>query len=178
MIALTRILVPTNLGEPSKAAIRYGVAFARQFHARLYLLHVLSDQDFDLAVEAERVMEHLAPDVAEPPEDSTPEAVVRTVARADLRRLLDPADEQAARAEYLIRPEGAIGPHAAIVACARDLQVELIVMGKHGIGRVEHLLGGSVTERVVRQAPCPVMVVQHPQHQFVLPDDVTAVVEY
>jgi nucleotide-binding universal stress UspA family protein len=54
------------------------------------------------------------------------------------------------------------------VACATDLRVELIVMGKHRLGFVEHLLAGSVTEKVVRHAPCPVLIVQHPEREFVV----------
>jgi nucleotide-binding universal stress UspA family protein len=61
-------------------------------------------------------------------------------------------------------------PHE-IAACARDLGVDLIIMGRHRQGRVDQMLAGSVTEKVVRQAPCPVLVVHHPEHEFVLPDD-------
>ena len=43
-------------------------------------------------------------------------------------------------------------------------------MGKHHLGFVEHLLAGSVAEKVVRHAPCPVLIVQHPEHDFVLAD--------
>ncbi|MEQ1758007.1 MAG: universal stress protein [Vicinamibacterales bacterium] len=160
MIAFTRVLVPTNLGEPSKAAIKYGVALATQFGAQLFLLHVLRSEDFDDAVEAERVLEQLVPE--ERRGEPTPDEVVRTVARADLRRLLTPEEEQATRAEYLLRPAGVDGPHAAITQCARESGIELIVMGKHGLGRVERMLGGSVTEKVLRLAPCPVLVVRHP----------------
>jgi nucleotide-binding universal stress UspA family protein len=54
--------------------------------------------------------------------------------------------------------------------------MELIVMGTHGRTGVSHLLVGSVAERVVRTAPCPVLTVRHPEHEFVLPDPATAVV--
>ncbi len=158
MIALTQILVPTNLGEPSKIAIRYAVALAQQFGARVFLLHVLRSEDYDAAIEAERVLEQLVPEGAQPSQDE----VIRIVARADLRQLLSPEDERATRAEYLLRPAGSDGPHVAIIECARELGIDLVVMGKHGLGRIEHMLGGSVTEKVVRQASCPVMVVKHP----------------
>ena len=79
-------------------------------------------------------------------------------------------EEQDTRAEYLLRASGMAGPGDAIVACARELDVELIVMGKHHLGFVEHLLAGSVAEKVVRHAPCPVLIVQHPEHDFVLAD--------
>ena len=68
----------------------------------------------------------------------------------------------------------AISPAAAIVDYARREQIDLIVMGTHGRGGVAHLLMGSVAERVVRTAPCPVLTVRHPEHEFVLPDALVA----
>lgn len=169
MIALTRILVPTNLGEPSKAAVAYGVAFARRFGARLSLLRVLKAQDFDAAVEAERVLGTLVPEGATSTALTT-EQVVQTVARAGLRQLLTSQEETDARAQYLLRGAGPAGAAHEIVTCAREIGCELIIMGKHRLGIVDHLLAGSVTERVLRQAPCPVLIVQHPEHEFVFPD--------
>jgi len=170
MFALRRIMVPTNLGEPSKAAIKYGVAFARQFNAQLFLVHVLSAKGFVFAIEAERAIETLMPEAVPGAAPDSPVEVARNAAREDLGRLLDPADERATRAEYVLRAATSGGPGDEIVACATDLEVELIVMGKHRLGLVEHLLAGSVTEKVVRHAPCPVLIVQHPEHEFVVPD--------
>lgn len=169
MFALKRILVPTNLGEPSKSAIRYGVAFARQFGAKLILLHVLPSRDFDAAIEAERVIETLLPEEQPAPEPD-PDDVVKNAAREELGRLLTARDERDTQAEYLLRPAGSGGPGEEIVACAREFNVELVVMGKHRMGFVEHLMAGSVTEKVMRHAPCPVLIVQHPEHEFVVPD--------
>jgi nucleotide-binding universal stress UspA family protein len=168
VFVLKRILVPTNLGEPSRAAIRYGVAFARQFGARLFLLHVLPARDLDAAIETERVLEVY--DTANAPEPSAAN-VARNAARQDLQGLLSAEDERDTMAEYLLRPSGLGGPGDAIVACANELDVELIVMGKHRLGFVEHLITGSVAEKVIRQAPCPVLIVQHPEHEFVVGDD-------
>ena len=177
MFALTRILVPTNLGDPSRAALQYGVAFARQFGAKLFLLHVLDARQLEAALETERVLEVLSPDAAErPSREPSPLEVARNAARHDLSRLLTPKDEQDTHAEYLLRASGVAGAADAIVACARELDVELIVMGKHHLGFVEHMLAGSVAEKVVRHAPCPVLVVQHPEHDFVVaePQQATA----
>jgi universal stress protein A len=169
VFTLTRILVPTNLGEPSRAALRYGVAFARQFGAQLFVLHVLDAKRFDAVLETERVLEVLS---AEPGErtngEPSPLEIARNAARHDLGRLLTPEEERGTRAEYLLRPSGLAGAGEAIVACARELDVELVVIGKHRLGFVEHMLAGSVTEKVVRHAPCPVLVVQHPEHEFIV----------
>ena len=164
-------MVPTNLGEPSKAAIKYGVAFARQFEAKLYLVHILSGERYDAAMETERVIETLMPEASagsEPESAHNPEAIARNAARENLGRLLNSQEERDTRAEYLLRNARAGNPGEEIAACAEDLEIELIIMGKHRLGFVEHLLAGSVTERVVRRAPCPVLIVQHPEHEFIV----------
>lgn len=173
MFALTRILVPSNLGEPSKAAVRYGVAFARQFGAKLYLLHALDARDFAAVIETERVLETLLPDESSTRRSNSepdPTDVAQNAARENLGRLLLPQEERDTHAEYLLCAAGVGGPGDAIVECAKEFGVQLIVMGKHRLGFVEHLVSGSVAEKVMRRAPCPVLIVQHPEHEFVLPD--------
>jgi nucleotide-binding universal stress UspA family protein len=171
VFALARILVPTNLGEPSRTAVQRGVELARQFGAKLFVLHVLDARKLDAALETERVLEVLSPDAPERPGgEPSPEEVARNAARHDLERLLTPADEQDVHAEYLLRPSGVAGTAEAIVACARELGVELIVMGKHHLGFVEHMLAGSVAEKVVRHAPCAVLVLQPPAAASVVPE--------
>jgi len=66
-------------------------------------------------------------------------------------------------------------PAMAIVDYAREAHSDLIIMGTHGRGAMAQLLMGSVAERVVRTAPCPVLTVRHPEHEFVLPDALVAV---
>ena len=168
VLALTRILVPTNLGEPSRAAIQCGVTFARQFGAKLFLLHVLDAKKLDAALETERVLEVLSDDSADhvAGEPSSIE-VARNAARHDLAQLLTPDEERDTRAEYLLRASGLAGPADAIVACARELRADLIVMGKHHLGFVEHILAGSVAEKVVRHAPCNVLIAPPPEQAFV-----------
>jgi nucleotide-binding universal stress UspA family protein len=61
-------------------------------------------------------------------------------------------------------------PAFAIVDYAGEHGIDLIVMGTHGRGALAHLLMGSVAEKVVRLAPCPVLTVRHPEHEFVRPD--------
>ena len=60
-------------------------------------------------------------------------------------------------------------PFTEIVRYAKAENIDLIVMGTHGRGMIAHLLMGSVAERVVRTAPCPVLTVRHPEHEFVIP---------
>jgi nucleotide-binding universal stress UspA family protein len=64
-----------------------------------------------------------------------------------------------------------------IVDYARDHDVDIIVMGTHGRGALGHLVMGSVAERVVRLAPCPVLTVRHPEHEFIRPDALATLAE-
>jgi nucleotide-binding universal stress UspA family protein len=66
-------------------------------------------------------------------------------------------------------------PAYAIVDYAKDNNIELIVMGTHGRGALAHMVMGSVAERVVRLASCPVLTVRHPEHEFVSADTLVAV---
>ena len=60
-------------------------------------------------------------------------------------------------------------PFLQVVRMARKEGVDLIVMGTHGRTGLAHVLMGSVAEKVVRKAPCPVLTVKHPEHEFVMP---------
>jgi nucleotide-binding universal stress UspA family protein len=60
-------------------------------------------------------------------------------------------------------------PFMEIIRYAKDNQMDLIVLGTHGRSGLRHVLLGSVAERVVRKAPCPVLTIRHPEHEFVMP---------
>ena len=66
-------------------------------------------------------------------------------------------------------------PALTIVEYAELNHIDLIVTGTHGRGAVAHLLMGSVAERIVRTAPCPVLTVRHPEREFVVPDALVAI---
>jgi nucleotide-binding universal stress UspA family protein len=67
-----------------------------------------------------------------------------------------------------------LAPAERIVHYAKEHGIDLIVIGTHGRRALAHLLMGSVAERVVRTAPCPVLTVRHPQHEFIGPDALVA----
>jgi nucleotide-binding universal stress UspA family protein len=93
---------------------------------------------------------------------------LEAAARKQLEQAIGDDDrrELHARTALLTANNPAIG----IVAHARDIAADVIVIGTHGRGALSKLLLGSVAERVVRIAPCPVLTVRHPQHEFVIPD--------
>jgi len=163
MIALHRILVPTDFSETSEAAVRYGVALARAFNATLYLLHVEHRHDLEIEVEGELVVEKSLRDMG---------AVTfpQNAARELLGKILTEQEQKDVQAEYVLRASGLGGPSVEIVRYAQERDIDLIVMGTHGRGSVAHMLMGSVAEKVVRKAPCPVLTVRHPEHEFVMPE--------
>jgi nucleotide-binding universal stress UspA family protein len=162
MIALKKILVATDFSEPSEAALAYGRELARTFGASLIVLNVV-DNILARAYGSDGIV--LA--------DPELQREIEAAAQRQVDALLFDEDRKTLRATSVIVTSNA--PPAAIVTYARDAAIDLIVMGTHGRGAVAHLLMGSVAERVVRTAPCPVLTVRHPEHEFVLPDALVAV---
>jgi nucleotide-binding universal stress UspA family protein len=148
MIALRQILLPTDFSEPSVNALKYAKAFADNFKASLHLMHVLETVYYGWEV---------PPLIDEEIEEG---------AKKQLHSLLTEAECQQYQAQFHLRRGS---PFLEIVRHARDQNVDLIVMGTHGRGPIAHMLLGSVAEKVVRKAPCPVLTVRHPEHEFVMP---------
>jgi len=151
MIALQRILVPHDFSETSEAAVRYAVALARNFGARIHLLHVGDQARLDLETEFPLGLE----------------GAVEDAVRERLLKIVTPAEQAELHPEFVVR---AGVPAAEIVRYASNYDIDLIVMGTHGRGPVSHMVMGSVAEKVVRTAPCPVLTVRGQQHEFVMPD--------
>lgn len=146
MIAIRRILAPTDLSDASIPAVRYAAEMAEKFQAELVLLHVVQDLALTL-----------------------PDAVMPTpVATPDLTALIDSAKVGIANlvtklgiARLNPKAEVRVGaPEPEIVSAAEDLKADLLCLGTHGRGGLAHLLLGSVAEKVVRHAPCPVLTVR------------------
>ncbi len=155
MIDLRRILVPTDFSKHSENALKYAVAFAEKFGAELHLLHVVQD----LAVFLPDAVTATPPMV--PPVDQITQA-----AREGLDRIIRANGLERFSAKPEVR-EGT--PFAEVVRFAREMEIDLIVMATHGHTGLAHMLLGSTTEKVVRKAPCPVLTVRHPEHEFVHP---------
>ena len=164
MITLKNILVATDFSEPSDAALNYGRALARSFSATLHVLHIVGN--LTSAVYGAEAYVATAPEMQREIEDA---------ARAQLDALLVDNDPVPLPVRRVLLVSDA--PALAIVKYAADSNIDLIVTGTHGRGAVAHLLMGSVAERVVRTAPCPVLTVRHPEHEFVIPDTLATVAQ-
>ena len=152
MIAIKRILIPIDFSDTSTAAVGYGVDLAERYGASVHLLHVIERS-------------------AIPPEPEFPLGIFegQTVARERLVDVLNAAQRKAFRSEVAVT----VGhPSHEIVRYAKEHDIDIIVMGTHGRTGASHMLMGSVAEKVVRKAPCPVLTVRHPEVEFVMPEEV------
>lgn len=143
MLTLTRILCPTDFSDISTRAEAWATALASHYDAGLHLLHV----DPPTPV--------MAP-YGEIPIDIRLFEDQREQAERDLAAARERARAAGVPADAAVR--GGY-PAREILAVADEMEADLVVIGTHGRGGVEHLLLGSVAEKVVRKARCPVMVV-------------------
>ena len=151
-IHIRRILCPLDFSENSEHALLYAREFARAHDAELILLHVI-----------ELPVTYLAADVALPADSLERQ-------RQRSQGILDAVVEETRREWPRTRSRLEEGnPHPWIVLAAREEGIDLIVMGTHGRTGLAHVLMGSVAEKVVRMAPCPVLTVKHPEREFVDP---------
>ena len=148
---ITRILVPTDFSERSSVALEYGQALAERLGASLHVLHVVEDP-FILGSTSSEIY---VPDVP------ALRAALVTEAEAQLASLLSGRVRDAIR----VTSEVKAGRAAAVIGeVAETALCDLIVMGTHGRSGVAHLLLGSVAEKVVRTAPCPVVTIRDDAH--------------
>jgi nucleotide-binding universal stress UspA family protein len=161
MINITKVLVATDFSDASEAALLYGREFARTFGAALHVLHVTENPVVWTGADSAGVdLVRMQADI----EEGARNALNRTVTAEDRAQL---------KAVTAVLSD--TSPAFAIASYARREGVDIILMGTRGRGMVQHLLMGSVAEKVVRIAPCPVLTVHHPEHEFILPDALEAV---
>lgn len=143
MIKLRSILVPTDFSEPAERALDYAKAIAENFKAALHVVHVAADVTLD-----------------DPMLTASSLAEIQDSAAAALSKI-DERITAEERGRVEVRTSILQGdPHDAILAYAAEHAIELIVLGTHGRGAVERFLLGSVAERIVRHAKCPVLTVK------------------
>jgi nucleotide-binding universal stress UspA family protein len=142
---LSNILVGIDFSQASNVALAYGRSLCRRFGARLHLLHV--QQNY-----------FLRPVVADP-------HVLEARGEEQLAELLTDDEVRCLRANAVV--EAFDAPANGILDYAERNAVDLIIVGTHGPRMMERLLVGSVAERVVRSAPCPVLTVHRQEYASV-----------
>jgi universal stress protein A len=150
VLRVSHILAPTDLSRESRKAVNYAMRLAQRFYAKLTLLHLYEmPGTFECAFGV--------------PE---PGHLQQNKYRAELRllALYDVIRAQHRNTEPLFRCGE---PRADIPAIAKILGVDLIVMSTHDSGWLRHVVEGSDAEKVIHQAPCPVLIVRENEHDFV-----------
>ena len=147
MIAFHRILVPTDFSANARTAFHYAASIARKYDAELILVHIV--QDIALVL----------PDAVMPTPMPAPATEELIASAAGLY-------EQFFATEFVeglrLKTDTRVGsPFHEIVGYATEQKADLIVMGSHGRSALAHILMGSVAEKVVRKATCPVLCVRH-----------------
>lgn len=151
ILNLKKILVPIDFSPMSKKAFQYALRFAEQFGCEIVLLHVVEPVSAIAATS-------LAVDIFAQPEQDTTEAEAELASLAASSRNSPNSFTSAVRTGH--------APNE-ITKAAKDLGVDLIMIATHGYTSWRHLCIGSTAERVVRAAPCPVLVVREKEHEFV-----------
>jgi nucleotide-binding universal stress UspA family protein len=147
VFSLKNILVPIDFSDTSRKALQYAVPFAKQFEAKITLLHVVDlpmyPQEFGyLLVDESQALDNQKKCLADlAGRTIPPELLAQTIVRRGVS-------------------------WDTVVAVARETQADLIITTTHGYTGLKHVLMGSTAERIVRHAPCPVLVVREREHEF------------
>jgi len=143
------ILVGTDFSEASQPATTYAFRLARALRARLYLMHVVPEEDLRLITSINQYLQSFITPI-------TLTDIFYTEADKRLTQLMEDAQATDVVQERLVVTGQ---PADAILSWAVAKQVQLIILGTHGRRGVQHFFMGSVAERVLRGAPCAVVVV-------------------
>jgi nucleotide-binding universal stress UspA family protein len=152
MISIKNILCPIDYSVYSEKALKYAIEFAEKYNAKLYLMHVLDIRIYDIT----------------DPELYNVNVIDKETInklRERLHKCISEDTRKNIEVETIVI-EGV--PFAEIIKKAREYKVDLIVLGTHGRTGLSHAIMGSVAEKVVRKAPCPVLTIRHPEHDFVM----------
>ena len=148
-VRLKKILVPVEDADCSRKALKYAIAFAKQFHGSITLLN---------ALRIDYVGTELPIDYA----------LLERGLRDSGGKLLEDFIVNDVRGQVpcdVMMEIGSAG--GTIVEAAKKLEADLIIISTHGRTGLRHLLLGSTTEYVIRHAPCPVLTVRKHEHDFI-----------
>lgn len=148
MVEIRRILCSVDFSDTSRHALEHAVAIAKWYGSHITLLHVASPA---FVLKPPILLAEFA--------DSVSTAVDKAVVEKRLRDWLQPASTAGVPTDVLVK---AGNPAPCILESAASLPADLLVMGTHGRTGFERFMLGSVTEKVLRKAPCPVLTAPPP----------------
>ncbi len=147
-VTIKKILLPTDLSENAEHALRYANEFSKIFDAKLYILHVITD--------IQAAVGYIPGFALEDVKSSLREYFLKEITHLRNKYLVKED------AEVLIRYGNV---PREIVECAREKDVDLIIMGAHGLSGIEKFIFGSVTERVLGLSTKPVLAIKIPKEK-------------
>ncbi|KKO19212.1 MAG: universal stress protein [Candidatus Brocadia sp.] len=153
MICIKNILCPIDYSVYSEMALKYAIEFAEKYQAKLCLIHVLDIRVYDIN----------NPDLYDV--NIVDEETIAKLRERLLRCVTDDTRGKIAVEARIIQGV----PFAEIIRAAKEYKADMIVIGTHGRTGISHAIMGSVAEKVVRKAPCPVLTIRHPEHDFIMP---------
>jgi len=159
---LEKILVPIDYSDHSYQALRWGASLAELYGAQLLLLHVLPKaiEEVSKDIPTHEWVPYYYEGMGSGTEPFRVERIVIDLVEEARTRLYDLAAKDL-RETLPVEVRAAVGkPAAEILRVAHEEAVDLIVMGTHGRTGVRHVLLGSVAEKIVRSATCPVFTVR------------------
>lgn len=145
MIKLKKILCPVDHSECSYLALKYAISLALKDETKLYLMHVIDSRLYDTEIYK------FSP--------YKPSEIDTSQIRTDLMKSLPEGTTDVLEVETIVI-KGV--PFHEITKAAKEMNADLIVIGTHGRTGLSHVMLGSVAEKVVRKAPCPVLTVRTP----------------
>ena len=140
-LQLRSVLVPLDFSRPSMQALKYAIGLAEEFKAAVHLVHVQPTDELTTIAGAGHLMLNAADAVA---------LMQDRLAEVQLEH------DVHFWPEHCHIPSGR--PYEEICKLARDLDIDLILLSTRGLSGLKHVMLGSTAERVVRFAPCPVLI--------------------
>jgi nucleotide-binding universal stress UspA family protein len=183
-LQVKRICVPTDFSEAADYAVHYAAALAKTFGADLHLLHIVEHSgqlarhpDFTRRGEESRVyLKQLESAVAQAESGGDVDVNTKPDMYAQLFESLHSGADQQINAvgehwwqELTVHRDIRSGhPVKEINHYVEVREIDMLVIGSHGHSKLASMLLGSVTERVVMTCGCPVTVIRHPEHRYVV----------
>ena len=157
------LLVAIDFSETTDAVLRQAATLAKALGAKLWILHVASDEIQALAYETMPFSVYAPEFVSMPGDVQLSRNLSAEECKREHQQLLGISSslrEEGTNAQAILLKGDAA---KLIVEKAADLQADIVVLGSHGHGRLHKALVGSVSEAVIRHAPCSVMIVPNPE---------------
>jgi nucleotide-binding universal stress UspA family protein len=148
-----KILCPVDFSEFTDEIIDYAVDITKKFNAKLHMIHVIPNLNYFTPYESFLTPENLV-------------AIERNI-EVEVNRAFDKIVKKVDIPVKKVIKTGVT--FVEIIDYVKSESIDLIVMGTHGRSGIEHILIGSVAEKIVRKSPCPVLTIRPRNKQFKMP---------